>query len=248
MLLLLHNDDDRNCDRRRFREGLRHFVTMPAQPADAPRGLGGDEHVAAQCDGRGGAALHGRLHLVPAHGVQPLPAFLRRCAFALSGPREMEPLLVLSVLVQTTKSYSVPTRPCGQGLLTAHLCVFGWAVTSLLQDHASNSLWGRTATAILAQHKGSMQPPRTGKDAGAHPPITPMRSCSRAQLRGGNSDWRLYEYIARHFIASLMGPCVLPNHKAFLCSCQVKQAHNSWHRTFEISTSRWCAGCGTWST
>ena len=149
---------------------------------------------------------------------------------------------------QTTKGYSVSTRPCGQGLLTAHLCVFGWAVTSLLQDHASNSLWGRTATAILAQHKGSMQPPRTGKDAGDHPPITPMRSCSRAQLRGGNSDWRLYEYIARHFIASLMGPCVLPNHKAFLCSCQVKQAHNSWHRTFEISTSRWCAGCGTWST
>ena len=80
-------------------EGLRNFVTMPVQPADAPRGLGGDEHVAAQCDGRGGASLHGRLHLVPAHGVQPLPAFLRRCAFARSGPREMEPLLVLSVLV-----------------------------------------------------------------------------------------------------------------------------------------------------
>ena len=131
---------------------------MPAQTADAPRGLGGDEYVAAQCDGRGGAALHGRVYLVPAHGVQPLPAFLRRCAFALSGPREMEPAGSVGARFQfqTTKSYSVSTRPCGQGLLTAHLCVFGWAVTSLLQDHASNSLWGRTATAILAQHKGSM--------------------------------------------------------------------------------------------
>lgn len=56
----------------------------------------------------------------------------------------------------------------------------------------------------------------TGKDAGDHPPITPMRACSRAQLRGGNSDWRLYDYIARHFIASLMAPLRYTEHTCTL--------------------------------
>ena len=41
----------------------------------------------------------------------------------------------------------------------------------------------------------------SGTDAGDHPPITPMRSASRDQIRDG--DWRLYDFITRHFLASV---------------------------------------------
>jgi DNA topoisomerase-3 len=40
-----------------------------------------------------------------------------------------------------------------------------------------------------------------GTDQGDHPPITPMRSGSSSQLHG--DSWRIYEYITRHFIASI---------------------------------------------
>ena len=43
--------------------------------------------------------------------------------------------------------------------------------------------------------------PRGGKDCGDHPPITPCRSVGVTELSG--DDWRLYEYIALHFIATL---------------------------------------------
>ncbi len=43
--------------------------------------------------------------------------------------------------------------------------------------------------------------PRKGADAGDHPPITPMRGATEADL--GGEAWRLYEYIVRHFIATV---------------------------------------------
>ena len=42
---------------------------------------------------------------------------------------------------------------------------------------------------------------RKGADAGDHPPITPMRSATEAEL--GHEPWRLYEYITRHFIGTV---------------------------------------------
>uniref|UniRef100_A0A8C6XNW6 DNA topoisomerase n=1 Tax=Naja naja TaxID=35670 RepID=A0A8C6XNW6_NAJNA len=47
--------------------------------------------------------------------------------------------------------------------------------------------------------------PRKGHDAGDHPPITPMRAASEAEL--GGDGWRLYEYITRHFIATISADC-----------------------------------------
>ena len=55
-----------------------------------------------------------------------------------------------------------------------------------------------------------------GVDVGDHPPITPMRSASRDQLR--DSEWRLYDFVTRHFLASVssemmihaVGPSSLP--------------------------------------
>lgn len=47
-----------------------------------------------------------------------------------------------------------------------------------------------------------MRNPHKGKDAGDHPPITPTnKTPSRDTLRG--DEWRLYEYIARHFLATI---------------------------------------------
>lgn len=47
--------------------------------------------------------------------------------------------------------------------------------------------------------------PRTGKDAGDHPPITPTRAPTD-DLSG--DAWRLYELVARHFVASLSSDCI----------------------------------------
>ena len=42
---------------------------------------------------------------------------------------------------------------------------------------------------------------RKGSDAGDHPPITPMRPATEAEL--GHDAWRLYDLITRHFIATV---------------------------------------------
>lgn len=47
--------------------------------------------------------------------------------------------------------------------------------------------------------------PRTGTDAGDHPPITPMRSASEDTL--GKDSWRLYQYICQHFLGSISHDC-----------------------------------------
>lgn len=47
--------------------------------------------------------------------------------------------------------------------------------------------------------------PRKGRDAGDHPPITPMKSASREDF--DQDHWRIYEYIMRHFIATVSKDC-----------------------------------------
>ncbi|GFE55582.1 DNA topoisomerase III beta [Babesia ovis] len=47
--------------------------------------------------------------------------------------------------------------------------------------------------------------PHGGTDAGDHPPITPVRCASQGTLTG--EDWRLYDLVVRHFLASIAGPC-----------------------------------------
>lgn len=46
---------------------------------------------------------------------------------------------------------------------------------------------------------------RAGVDAGDHPPITPMRSADSSEITG--DDWRVYDYITRHFIGSVSPDC-----------------------------------------
>ncbi|CAG9467801.1 unnamed protein product [Pedinophyceae sp. YPF-701] len=49
--------------------------------------------------------------------------------------------------------------------------------------------------------------PKGGKDVGDHPPITPVRGASEGELTG--DMWRMYDYVSRHFFASIAPDCVL---------------------------------------
>jgi len=43
--------------------------------------------------------------------------------------------------------------------------------------------------------------PRKGKDAGDHPPITPMKLGNRSDF--DRDTWRVYEFICRHFMGTV---------------------------------------------
>ncbi|KAK2522924.1 Top3b [Columba guinea] len=71
-----------------------------------------------------------------------------------------------------------------------------------LRQQANNPYWAETVKALLSE---GINRPRKGHDAGDHPPITPMRAATEAEL--GGDGWRLYEYITRHFIATVSADC-----------------------------------------
>jgi len=69
---------------------------------------------------------------------------------------------------------------------------------SVLKQQVGSSDWGEQVSDIL---RVGIQRPKKGHDAGDHPPITPMKAASEAEL--GHDAWRLYDYITRHFIATV---------------------------------------------
>lgn len=71
-----------------------------------------------------------------------------------------------------------------------------------LKEQINNPIWGSYVQRLLSDgyHK-----PRTGTDAGDHPPITPMQSATENML--GKDAWRLYEYVCQHFIGSVSPDC-----------------------------------------
>ena len=63
-----------------------------------------------------------------------------------------------------------------------------------------------------------------GTDAGDHPPITPVRGASEAEIGGGDS-WRLYDYVARHFLGSISPDCIFRRTRAsFTCGTETFSA------------------------
>ncbi|OEH79643.1 DNA topoisomerase III beta [Cyclospora cayetanensis] len=54
--------------------------------------------------------------------------------------------------------------------------------------------------------KRGIAKPRSGMDAGDHPPITPVRSVTENEIGGGDA-WRMYELVARTFLATVSGNC-----------------------------------------
>ena len=71
-----------------------------------------------------------------------------------------------------------------------------------LSAQRNNSHWGDFVKNILAT---GMTAPRKGSDHGDHPPITPMRSASEAEL--GSDGWKIYSLVTQNFIASLSPDC-----------------------------------------
>ena len=65
-----------------------------------------------------------------------------------------------------------------------------------------NANYADECKAMLA---AGLSKPRKGHDAGDHPPITPCRGVSRGELDG--DAWQLYDYIARHYLATVAANC-----------------------------------------
>nr|KAG5699160.1 hypothetical protein BaRGS_014459 [Batillaria attramentaria] len=72
-----------------------------------------------------------------------------------------------------------------------------------LKQQADHPDWGPFVRKVL---KDGMKQPKKGHDAGDHPPITPMRSARQSDF--DPDSWRLYDYITRHFIATLSPNCL----------------------------------------
>ncbi|XP_063384723.1 DNA topoisomerase 3-beta-1 [Cydia fagiglandana] len=71
-----------------------------------------------------------------------------------------------------------------------------------LRQQQNSNKWGAEVRALVA---AGINKPKKGHDAGDHPPITPMRPASESELEG--DMWRIYDYITRHFIATLSRDC-----------------------------------------
>ena len=72
----------------------------------------------------------------------------------------------------------------------------GFDARTMLRDHSNHPEWGRSASYLLRTKK-SGKPPLRGKDAGDHPPITPLKSATRDQV-GGGAAWRVYEFVVSY--------------------------------------------------
>ncbi|PSN57539.1 DNA topoisomerase 3-beta-1 [Blattella germanica] len=72
----------------------------------------------------------------------------------------------------------------------------------VLKQQQNSTEWGSEVREILSD---GINKPRKGHDAGDHPPITPMKLANRSDLDG--DAWKLYDYITRHFLATVARDC-----------------------------------------
>lgn len=82
-------------------------------------------------------------------------------------------------------------------------------IMEVLAPHSHHPVWGSYVRKLIEE---GIAVPKSGVDAGDHPPITPMRVATEDELMG--DAWRLYEYICRHFIASVSPDCKTIKSKA----------------------------------
>lgn len=68
----------------------------------------------------------------------------------------------------------------------------------VVRDQTGNKFWGEQAKTILTK---GIKKPKKGSDVGDHPPITPMKSDNEGRLSGDMA--RIYEYIVKHFLATV---------------------------------------------
>jgi DNA topoisomerase-3 len=72
-------------------------------------------------------------------------------------------------------------------------------IKGTLQQQTGDSRWGAYVRKLLASEHSLT--PRGGTDMGDHPPITPCRAAGPHELSGDTG--RIYEFVVRHFIASV---------------------------------------------
>ncbi|GER28790.1 DNA topoisomerase [Striga asiatica] len=100
------------------------------------------------------------------------------------------------------KQHDVRQRDCHESFAksTAYPSSFDYKGTLGALVH--NPMWGDYAQQLLSS---GFHTPRSGNDAGDHPPITPMSSATEHTL--GNDAWKLYQYICQHFLGTLSSDC-----------------------------------------
>jgi DNA topoisomerase-3 len=108
----------------------------------------------------------------------------------------------------------------------------------LLQPHVNHPNWGKRVSWLM---RNQMVPPTEGKDAGDHPPIVPTRVANRTEL--SREEWRLYDYITRHFIASLM-----PNTKYTETKYVIAIGNERFHYTCKTVEDRGFMHAMPWKT
>ena len=70
----------------------------------------------------------------------------------------------------------------------------------IVTELGKNNTFGEYAEAVASGEKYGG--PRNGnKDDKAHPPIHPVKNADRDRLSG--DEWRIYELLSRHFLATL---------------------------------------------
>ena len=111
-------------------------------------------------------------------------------------------------------------------------------IRGTLQDQAGDNRWGSYVRELLMMgHNKS----RGGVDHGDHPPITPCRAAAPHELSGDMS--RVYDFVVRHFIASVSPDAVwksrsvsltideLGEQGSFSLSGREVSTKNDWERT-----------------
>jgi DNA topoisomerase-3 len=110
-----------------------------------------------------------------------------------------------------------------QGMhIAEHLYINGWIsyprtessaypehfdIHEVIEQHIKHPEWGHVARTLM---ETGLQRAKAGVDHGDHPPITPMACAVRDRDLTG-SEWRVYEYIACHFIATVCSDAVIEN-------------------------------------
>ncbi|CAD7932982.1 unnamed protein product [Amoebophrya sp. A120] len=77
-------------------------------------------------------------------------------------------------------------------------------VLEVLEEQSRAPGWGKTVEVFLKKKNWNVPTPSHGHDAGDHPPITPCGPLARRDDMKKGNQWKLYEYVCRHFVASVM--------------------------------------------
>ena len=90
-------------------------------------------------------------------------------------------------------------------------------VESFVRLHVNHSVWGSYVSGQMI-----FTSPREGpRDDQAHPPIHPLKCVEMSQL-GGQDEWKVYEFVTRHFLA-----CCSPDATGSNTRLEVTMTHNS---------------------